>query len=111
MTSNDFDKAAVGFVGIGNMGWPMAACIAAAGNKVTVFDLDTGRVKSFAKEKGAGIAATDIAPVSQENDMFPQTEIGRHLLQSRPERTIADEHELQLRMLRHQVRRRSRDRE
>jgi len=66
MTSNDFDKAAVGFVGIGNMGWPMAACVAAAGNKVTVFDLDAERVKSFVKEKGTGAAASprEVAEVS-----------------------------------------------
>lgn len=67
MTSNDFGNATVGFVGIGNMGWPMASCVAAAGNKVTVFDLDAERVKSFAKEKGVGGAsnAREVAAASE----------------------------------------------
>lgn len=66
MASNDFDKASVGFVGIGNMGWPMAACVAAAGNKVSVFDVDAERVRNFAKENGATTAANgrDVAAAS-----------------------------------------------
>ncbi len=30
----------VGFIGIGNMGWPMATHIAQAGHELTVFDVD-----------------------------------------------------------------------
>ena len=43
----------VGFVGIGNMGWPMAYNIAKAGFPVCVFDADTTRSAKFAKEHDA----------------------------------------------------------
>ncbi|MGB7216173.1 MAG: NAD(P)-binding domain-containing protein, partial [Gammaproteobacteria bacterium] len=36
-------KPRLGFVGIGNMGWPMARNLAAAGFPLTVYDLDTAR--------------------------------------------------------------------
>jgi 3-hydroxyisobutyrate dehydrogenase len=51
----------VGFVGIGNMGWPMAANIHAAGFKVSVFDVDLSRAKRFASEVGGLPAATPAA--------------------------------------------------
>ncbi len=47
----------VGFIGIGNMGRPMAAHVARAGHTVTVFDLDAARAASFVREHGGGIAA------------------------------------------------------
>ncbi|MCW5770681.1 MAG: NAD(P)-dependent oxidoreductase [Rhodospirillaceae bacterium] len=50
-------KLRVGFVGIGNMGWPMAANLCRAGFAVTVFDSDAARRARFAKEFGA--AAVD----------------------------------------------------
>ena len=53
MTSN----LRVGFVGIGNMGWPMAKNIAAAGFATIVYDVDPKRAQSFADEHGA--AAVD----------------------------------------------------
>src|ERR1700728_31554 len=40
----------VGFIGIGNMGWPMASHIAQAGHELTVFDVDAARAKRFAEE-------------------------------------------------------------
>jgi 3-hydroxyisobutyrate dehydrogenase len=42
----------IGFVGIGNMGWPMAANLVAAGFDVTVADMSTGRAAAFAREVG-----------------------------------------------------------
>jgi 3-hydroxyisobutyrate dehydrogenase len=51
MTATLFDKVA--FVGIGNMGWPMAARLVDAGFPVTVFDVTPGRAKQFKAEKGA----------------------------------------------------------
>jgi 3-hydroxyisobutyrate dehydrogenase len=57
MSSNDLAGASVGFIGVGNMGWPMAACIAAAGNQLAVFDIDAQRVSAFAQETGAKAAA------------------------------------------------------
>lgn len=49
-------KARIGFVGIGNMGWPMAANVARAGFPLTVFDADRTRAPRFAAEFGAKVA-------------------------------------------------------
>lgn len=50
--------SAVGFVGIGNMGWPMAANLVRAGFDVVVCDTAAGRATSFAREVGGRAAAT-----------------------------------------------------
>lgn len=52
----------VGFIGIGNMGWPMAANIAKAGHDVAVydlavFDLNQDRVACVAAEHNSRAAA------------------------------------------------------
>ena len=48
----------IGFIGIGNMGWPMAANLVKAGFEVTVSDAVAGRAAQFAGEVG-GRAAGD----------------------------------------------------
>jgi 3-hydroxyisobutyrate dehydrogenase len=48
----------VGFVGIGNMGTPMAGHIVKAGHDVTVFDTDPQRAAAFASEHGCHAART-----------------------------------------------------
>jgi 3-hydroxyisobutyrate dehydrogenase len=40
----------VGFIGIGNMGWPMASHIAGAGHELTVYDVEAAKAKRFAEE-------------------------------------------------------------
>lgn len=40
----------IGFIGIGHMGWPMAANLARAGYHVSVFDTDAARVADFASQ-------------------------------------------------------------
>lgn len=47
---------AVGFVGLGRMGWPMARNLVAAGYRLTVLDADAGRQASFAREHGCAVA-------------------------------------------------------
>ncbi|MFC4169168.1 NAD(P)-dependent oxidoreductase [Teichococcus aestuarii] len=47
----------IGFVGIGNMGWPMAANLLKAGFAVTVADAAPGRARDFAREVGGQAAA------------------------------------------------------
>ena len=42
----------IAFIGIGNMGWPMAANLVKAGFDVTVADIQPGRAASFAAEVG-----------------------------------------------------------
>jgi len=48
----------IGFIGIGNMGWPMAANLVKAGFDVAAFDVASGRGARFAAEIG-GRAASD----------------------------------------------------
>lgn len=48
----------VAFLGIGNMGWPMAANLVKAGFDLTVADVVPGRAAAFAAETGAKAAAT-----------------------------------------------------
>src|SRR4051812_8822355 len=47
------------FIGIGNMGWPMAACLLRAGFDVTVNDAVAGRATDFVAQVG-GTAADDL---------------------------------------------------
>ena len=48
----------VAFVGIGNMGWPMAANLVKAGFEVTAADVVPGRAEAFAAESGGKAAAS-----------------------------------------------------
>ena len=48
----------VGFIGIGNMGAPMAANVKRGGFEVVAFDLDAKRAEAFAKEHGAKSTAS-----------------------------------------------------
>ena len=54
----------VGFVGIGNMGWPMAANLVAAGYDVVVCDAVPGRAEAFATDVG-GHAGSDAAATAE----------------------------------------------
>ncbi len=53
----------VGFVGIGNMGWPMFANLIRAGFQVAAADAVSGRAARFAAEVGgrAGDGAASVA--------------------------------------------------
>ncbi len=48
----------IGFIGIGNMGWPMAANLVKAGFDVTVCDARPGHAAKFAAEVGGKAAAS-----------------------------------------------------
>lgn len=50
--------AGIGFVGLGNMGYPMAKRLAAAGYTLTVADLNQDSVQKFCAETGAKAAAS-----------------------------------------------------
>jgi 3-hydroxyisobutyrate dehydrogenase len=72
----------VGFIGIGNMGWPMAANIAKAGHDLTVFDLDQERSARFTSEHKAR-AAAGLAEIAQNEitvTMLPTGQIVRQVL-------------------------------
>jgi len=63
----------VGFVGLGNMGWPMARNLATAGLPVIVCDLDADRVDRFVAEFGgsAGHTPQDFASAGVVVTMLP----------------------------------------
>jgi len=63
----------VGFVGLGNMGWPMAHNLAAAGYPLTVRDSDPERQASFAEEHQciAAVGPRDFADVTLVVTMLP----------------------------------------
>jgi 3-hydroxyisobutyrate dehydrogenase len=48
---------AIGFIGLGNMGGPMAANLVKAGHKVAGFDLSKAALDAFGGEKAASVAA------------------------------------------------------
>jgi 3-hydroxyisobutyrate dehydrogenase len=58
MTSGD--RQPVGFIGLGQMGYPMASRLHAAGEQLQVHDLDRGRTGTFVAQH-AGAVAADIA--------------------------------------------------
>lgn len=69
----------VAFIGIGNMGWPMAARLARAGIRVAVSDVTPGRADSFAKEIG-GEAAHDLsAAVAQTDAVITMLPTSQHV--------------------------------
>jgi 3-hydroxyisobutyrate dehydrogenase len=57
------------FVGIGNMGWPMAARLVRAGFEASVTDAVAGRAKAFADQVG-GKAAVSLAEAMKEADVL-----------------------------------------
>ncbi|MBZ5696586.1 MAG: NAD(P)-dependent oxidoreductase [Acidobacteriia bacterium] len=72
----------VGFIGIGNMGWPMAANIAKAGHELMVFDADAEKSARFAREHNCR-AAADLGEVAQNEiivTMLPTGKIVREAL-------------------------------
>lgn len=65
MSGAAFKKVA--FVGIGNMGWPMAARLVAASFNVAVCDAVPGRAEAFAAQVG-GVAAKDAKAAAENAD-------------------------------------------
>jgi 3-hydroxyisobutyrate dehydrogenase len=54
-------KPNIGFVGVGSMGWPMAALLHKAGYPLQIIDASADRAKAFAKEIGGTVAASNRA--------------------------------------------------
>lgn len=59
----------VGFVGVGNAGWPMAANLVGAGHAIVVYDIDHDRATRFAAEHGAR-AVDDLAELAAVDVLF-----------------------------------------
>lgn len=58
----------IGFVGIGNMGWPMAARLVAGGHNVQVHDISAARSRQFVTEIG-GSAAGGLGELAATSDI------------------------------------------
>jgi 3-hydroxyisobutyrate dehydrogenase len=54
-------KPTIGFVGVGSMGWPMAALLHKAGYPLQIVDASSERAQAFAKEIGGTVAASSRA--------------------------------------------------
>lgn len=54
-------KPTIGFVGVGSMGWPMAALLHKAGYPLQIVDASVDRAKEFVKEFGGTVAASNRA--------------------------------------------------
>src|SRR5262245_40875677 len=62
------DVRRIGFVGMGNMGVPMAANLIRGGYEVTAYDIAPDRAQRFAQEHGAR-PATSLAVLGQSADL------------------------------------------
>lgn len=55
---SESSKPAIGFVGVGNMGWPMAACLVGAGYQVAVADARRATADNFVQQVGGAAPRT-----------------------------------------------------
>jgi len=71
--------ANIAFIGLGNMGGPMAANLVKAGHKVTAFDL-VAASRDQAKADGAAIAETSVASIKGAEIIITMLPAGKHVL-------------------------------
>src|SRR5689334_20982233 len=71
--------ANIAFIGLGNMGGPMAANLVKAGHKVTAFDLAAAS-RDQAKADGASIAERSVAAVRDADVVVTMLPAGKHVL-------------------------------
>ena len=71
--------ANIAFIGLGNMGGPMAANLVKAGHKVTAFDL-VAASRDQAKADGAAIADSSVAAVKGADIVITMLPAGKHVL-------------------------------
>ena len=69
----------VAFIGLGNMGGPMAANLVKAGHKVTAFDL-VAASRDQAKSDGAAIAESGVSAVKGADVVITMLPAGKHVL-------------------------------
>lgn len=70
--------AKVAFIGLGNMGGPMASNLLAANHSVTVFDLSQEACAAIA-DKGAGVAASALEAASGSDYVISMLPAGKHV--------------------------------
>jgi 3-hydroxyisobutyrate dehydrogenase len=71
--------ASIAFIGLGNMGGPMAANLVKAGHKVTAFDL-VAASRDQAKADGAEIAESSVNSVKGADVVITMLPAGKHVL-------------------------------
>src|ERR1700755_2493960 len=71
--------ASIAFIGLGNMGGPMAANLIKAGHKVVAFDL-VAASRDQAEADGAAIAESSIASVKGAEIVITMLPAGKHVL-------------------------------
>ena len=71
--------ASIAFIGLGNMGGPMAANLVKAGHKVVAFDL-VAASRDQAKADGAAIAESSVAAVKGADTVITMLPAGKHVL-------------------------------
>src|SRR6187397_2080401 len=71
--------ASIAFIGLGNMGGPMAANLVKAGHKVIAFDL-VAASRDQAKADGAAIADSSVAAVDGADVVITMLPAGKHVL-------------------------------
>ncbi|PCJ39767.1 MAG: 2-hydroxy-3-oxopropionate reductase [SAR86 cluster bacterium] len=85
MTNKISPPALIGFVGLGNMGYPMAKCLVAAGYQLVVADLNTEAVEKFCTETGSS-SAQNLQDLAAKSDvvitMLPEGNAVRQVLMS-----------------------------
>src|ERR1700676_4680675 len=70
--------ASIAFIGLGNMGGPMAANLIKGGSKVIAFDL-AGASREQARADGAGIADSAVAAVKGADVVITMLPAGKHV--------------------------------
>jgi 3-hydroxyisobutyrate dehydrogenase len=75
----ELEMATIAFIGLGNMGGPMAANLVKAGHKVIAFDL-VGASRNQAKADGAAIAESSVAAVKDADTVITMLPAGKHVL-------------------------------
>jgi 3-hydroxyisobutyrate dehydrogenase len=71
--------AGIAFIGLGNMGGPMAANLVKAGHEVTAFDL-VAASRDHARADGAVIAETSVGAVKGSDVVITMLPAGKHVL-------------------------------
>ena len=82
----------VGFIGLGAMGWPMAANIIKGGHELIGFDADPQRLARFAAEVGGTAAKglTEVAGAEVVVTMLPTSKVVRQALMAKDVKIAAD---------------------
>jgi len=78
MSTGGFSKVA--FIGIGNMGWPMAARLVGAGFRVAAHDVAPGHAAKFSAEVGGEAAASVADAVSGADAIVTILPTSRHVV-------------------------------